>query len=425
MSDGNEVIVIGGGPAGLMAAGQAALSGARVILLEKMPQPARKLLISGKGRCNLTNACSLDEFLGHFGPARNFLKPAFHTFFVVDLLSFLSNLGIETVTERGNRIFPASGKAGEVVTALLNWVKACGVKIYPNQRVIRLVCENNEIKGIEVQDLSRTPPRKVIYSASAVILATGGASYPGTGSTGDGYRLAQEVGHTIIPVRPALTPLVVAGEVAARLQGLSLKNVRAEIWSNNKKVAQEFGEMLFTHFGLSGPIILSLSKFAVDALNQKQSVMVKLDLKPALDDATLDQRLIREFDAHSKMQLRKILKNLLPQRLIPICLEQTSIDPLKIGSQITANERKAIRQWLKNFSFQITGYRPFIEAIITAGGINLSEVNRQNMASKIVRGLYFAGEVLDIDADTGGFNLQAAFSTGYLAGKSVARVIGR
>lgn len=416
MENTNQVIVIGAGPAGLMAAGQAASQHANVLLLEKMPQPARKLLISGKGRCNLTNACDLSTFLSHYGKAANFLKPALYAFDNTRLVDFFTSLGVDTITERGGRIFPASSQAREVVDALLRWVQSRGVQLKTNHKVISLRVTDGQISGVEVLDTSINPPQQKFYPAQAVILATGGASYPGTGSTGDGYRIAQALGHTIVPIRPALTPLVTSGDLASQLQGLSLKNVRAEVWSEGKKIGSEFGEMLFTHFGLSGPIILTLSKIVVDLLNNGKEVSVKLDLKPALDDSTLDQRLLREFNNHPNMLLRKILKTLLPLRLIPVCLAQTGLDPAKTGSQITAAERRRLRNWLKNFSFTITGYRPFTEAIITAGGIALPEVDRNTMQSKLIKGLYFTGEILDIAADTGGFNLQAAFATGFLAG---------
>ncbi len=413
-----RVIVIGGGPAGLMAAGQASLSGAQVILLEKMNRPGRKLAITGKGRCNLTNDTELSEFLAHFGQNGRFLRGAFHRFFVPELLEFFKQLGIQTVTERGGRIFPVSNDANEIVMALVNWAKATGVIIRPNTRVEQLVLAESRIGGVVVKNQNFTTEK---LKADAVIIATGGASYPGTGSTGDGYRLAKAVGHSIVPIRPALVPLVTAGNLAARLQGLSLKNVGVKVFSDNKKIADEFGEMLFTHFGLSGPVILTISKLAVDALNAQQKVRISIDLKPALDDQKLDLRLQRDFAQHGKMQFKTVLKELLPQKLIPVCLDQVKIPPDKTCNQITSEERRRLRLWLKNFTFDVIGHRGFDEAIITAGGVALNEVDSQTMQSKIVQGLYFAGEVLDIDADTGGYNLQAAFSTGWLAGQSIRR----
>jgi len=412
-----RVIVIGGGSAGLIAAGTASQFGAQVTIVEKMERPGRKLRITGKGRCNLTNDTPLDEFLNHFGKNGRFLKPAFYQFFVKDLLILLGLLGIETVVERGNRIFPASNQAQDVVDALTDWVRRKGVTLLPKSRADRIVIENGQIVGVSVVDLPTS--EKKIIPADSVILSTGGMSYPLTGSTGDGYKLASAVGHSIVPIRPALIPLITSGETAQNLQGLSLKNVAANLWIDGKKQTSEFGEMLFTHFGLSGPIILTLSKQAVDALNEKKKVSVSIDLKPALDDVKLDARLLRDFGEHGKMQYRKILHELLPPKMIPVCIESTGISPDKLCSQVTGEERKRLRLWLKDFRLTIIGHRPISEAIITAGGVNLKEIDPKTMASRLVKGLYFAGEVLDIDADTGGYNLQAAFSTGWLAGKSV------
>ena len=411
-----KVIVVGGGPAGLMAAGQASLSGAQVFLIEKMERPGRKLAITGKGRCNLTNATELSEFLTHFGRNSRFLRGAFHRFFVPELLEFFRQLGIQTVTERGGRIFPINNDANEIVMALVNWAKAAGVIIRPNTRVNQLALTENRISGVIVRNSNSTTEK---INADAVIIATGGASYPGTGSTGDGYRLAKSAGHSITPIRPALVPLVTVGNLAARLQGLSLKNVGIKVFADSRKIADEFGEMLFTHFGLSGPVILTISKLVVDALNAKQKVRISVDLKPALDDQKLDLRLQRDFAQHGKMQFKSVLKEFLPQKLIPVCLDLIKIPPEKTCNQITTAERRRLRLWLKNFNFDISGHRGFGEAIITAGGVALNEVDSQTLQSKIVQGLYFAGEILDLDADTGGYNLQAAFSTGWLAGQSI------
>lgn len=400
-----------------MAAGQASLCGARVTLLEKMDRPGRKLAITGKGRCNLTNVAELPDFLTHFGPNSRFLRGAFHRFFVDELLGFFNQLGINTITERGGRVFPVSNDAGEIVKALVNWAKTSGVEIRSQIRAEKLVVSQNQIKGVTVKSQSHPTPE--MLPVDAVIIATGGASYPGTGSTGDGYRLAKTVGHTIVPIRPALVPLTTFGNVAARLQGLSLKNAGVKVFADNKKIAAEFGEMLFTHFGLSGPVILTISKLVVDALSIKQKVRIGIDLKPALDEPKLDLRLQRDFDLHGKMQFKKILKELLPQKLIPVCIDLVKIPAEKSGSQITGEERRRLLRWLKDFSFEVSGHRNFSEAIITAGGVALNEVDSQTMQSKIIKGLFFAGELLDIDADTGGYNLQAAFSTGWRAGQSV------
>ena len=422
----HHVIVIGAGPAGLVAAGQAAEQGATVLLLEKMDRPGRKLRITGKGRCNLTNVAPLSDFVAHFGPNGRFLRQAFSRFFTPDLVAFLEGLGVPTVTERGGRVFPASQEATDIVDALLRWVRDRGVTLRTRSPVERLLVEGERVTGVRIagNQVSSEKPgfsdSERLYRADAVIVATGGASYPATGSTGDGYRLAESVGHTVVPIRPALVPLETAGDVAPRLQGLSLRNVTVRLWVDGKKQGELFGEMLFTHFGLSRPTVLSLSRQTIDALRLGQSVRLSIDLKPALDERKLDARLLRDLDAHGKQQFRTLLKGLLPRKLIPVCLDLTGIPPEKLAHQITAQERKRLRAWLKDFRLQVTGHRSFREAIITAGGVDTREVDPRTMASRLVEGLYFAGEVLDVDADTGGYNLQAAFSTGWLAGRSAA-----
>lgn len=425
---GRRVIVVGGGAAGLMAAGQAAEMGAKTLLLEKMNRPGRKLRITGKGRCNLTNVALISDFITHFGPNGRFLRQAFYRFFSSELVAFLKELGVQTVTERGGRVFPASDQAQEVVVALIHWAGKRGITLRTRSPVEQLLVKGGRVTGVQTSRVSSrmkktstgSRPEAGIYRADAVIVATGGASYPDTGSTGDGYRLAQLVGHTIVPIRPALVPLETAGEVAAKLQGLSLRNVTVRVWINGKKQAEAFGEMLFTHFGLSGPIILSLSRQIVDALRQGQRVEISIDLKPALDERKLNLRLLRDIKAHGKQKFCTLLKELLPRKLIPICIDLTGISPDKLGHQITAEERKRLRMWLKDFRLEVIGYRPFTEAIITAGGVDTKEVDPRTMESRLVEGLYFAGEVLDLGGDTGGYNLQAAFSTGWLAGRSAA-----
>jgi predicted Rossmann fold flavoprotein len=408
-----QVIVVGGGPAGLMAAGQASLAGARTTLLEKMNRPGRKLRITGKGRCNLTNIAPLDDFISHFGDNGRFLRQAFSRFFSGDLIAFLDQLGVSTVTERGGRVFPASEDAGEVVDALVEWVTRQGVTLLTESGVRSVLRQGERVTGVETV-------RGRVLSADAVILAPGGASYPGTGSTGDGYQMAEALGHTVVPIRPALVPLETAGDIAPRLQGLSLRNVTVQVRVDGRREAEEFGEMLFTHFGVSGPLILTLSKRAVDALRLGQRVTLSIDLKPALDEKKLDARLLRDLDAHGKRQFQTLLKGLLPSKLIPLCIEGTGIPPDKVGHQITAGERRQLRLWLKDLRLEVTRHRPLREAIITAGGVVTREVDPRTMASRLVPGLYFAGEVLDIDADTGGYNLQAAFSTGWVAGRAAA-----
>lgn len=405
-----KIIVIGAGASGLMAAGQAALHGADVTLLEKMSRPARKLRITGKGRCNITNTAELEDFISHFGKNGNFLRQAFSRFFSNNLLDFLAKLGVHTVVERGGRVFPRSDDAIEVVDALVKWVKQSGVNILTNTSVEKLIVEDKHIVGVIAGNKR--------YDADAVIVATGGASYPATGSTGDGYRLAESVGHKIIPIRPALVPLETKGDIAPRLQGLSLKNVLLKVLIDDKKCLEEFGEMLFTHFGVSGPIVLTVSKSVVDALREKKSVTLSIDLKPALDTDALDARLRRDIESHGKRQFQTLLKELLPATLIPVCIDLNKISHNKICSQITADERKRLRNWLKDFRLEVTKHRPLDEAIITAGGVDTREINPRTMESRLIKGLYFAGEVIDIDADTGGYNLQAAFSTAWLAGIS-------
>jgi len=426
-----RVIVIGGGPAGLIAAGQAAKLGAETLLLEKMDRPGRKLRITGKGRCNLTNIAPLSQFIEHFRPNGRFLRQAFSQFLTSELLAFFEELGVPTVTERGGRVFPASGRAQDVVDALVQWIGECGVILSNRSAVERLNVEGKKVTGVKVyKAVSRMrkasairPSCGQIYHADAVIIATGGASYPETGSTGDGYQLAELAGHSIVQIRPALVPLETRGDIAQRLQGLSLRNVKVQVRVDGKKRGQGFGEMVFTHFGVSGPVILSLSRRVVDALRLGQKVELSIDLKPALDHGKLDARLLRDLDAHGKQHFRTFLKELLPRKLIPVCMDLVDISPGKVGHQITARERKRLRMWLKDFRLQVNAYRPFKEAVVTAGGVNTREVEPLTMASRIVEHLYFAGEVLDVDADTGGYNLQAAFSTGWIAGRSAAQWI--
>jgi predicted Rossmann fold flavoprotein len=416
-----QVVVVGAGAAGLMAAGQAAGMGARTLLLERMHRPARKLRISGKGRGNVTNTASLPEFFEHVNNGR-FLRNAFARFFSAELIAFLDEVGVPTAAERGGRVFPASNRAQDVVDALVRWVRDQGVVLKTQVRARRLLVDGGRVVGLEAaRETGKGRPSALPFWGEAVIVATGGASYPATGSTGDGYHLAESVGHTIVPIRPALVPLETAGDVAPRLQGLSLRNVRLHVYADGRKLAEAFGEMLFTHFGVSGPIVLSLSRQVVDALREGRRVELSIDLKPALDPKKLDARLLRDMDAHGKRQFQTLLKDLLPRMLIPVCIQETGIPERKVGHQITAQERGRLHAWLKDFRLQVTGYRGFEEAIVTAGGVNTREVDPRTMASRLVEGLYFAGEVLDVDADTGGYNLQAAFSTGWVAGRAAAQ----
>lgn len=405
-----DVIVIGGGPAGLMAVATAAGRGASTLLLERMDRPGRKLRICGKGRGNIGNTAPMDEFLNHFGKGFRFLRPAFSHFFTKDSVEFFARLGVPTKVERGGRIFPESDNAQDLVDALVRNVRNQGAAIQTGQRIRKIQLTDT---GFEL--FSDQP-----HLGRHVILATGGASYPATGSTGDGYALAASLGHSIVSPRPALVPLVTEGDTAARLQGLSLKNVRAELRVDGKKTGSEMGEMLFTHFGLSGPIILTLSKAAVQALEAGKKTEIQIDLKPALDPARLDARLLRDLDGHGKMLVENLLRGLLPPKLIPVCLDQTGLSGTKAAHQVSAAERRSLRNWLKELRVTVTACRPLREAIVTAGGVPLDEVNPKTMQSRVQPGLFLAGEVLDMDADTGGFNLQAALSSGYLAGLNAA-----
>jgi len=407
-----RLVVVGGGAAGLMAAGQAALAGAGVVVLEKMGRPGRKLCITGKGRCNLTNVAPLAEFLGHFGPTGPFLRQAFHRFFTPELLTFFAELGLATVTERGGRVFPASGKAPEVLAVFERWLARCGVAVRTGVTIDRLAIAGGVLTGVVCA--GRTIP------CDALILATGGASYPLTGSTGDGYRLAAEAGHRIVPIRPALVPLIAEGGGAGRMAGLQLRNTRARLFVDGKKKAEDFGELAFTEDGVSGPVILTLSGRVVDALSEGRDIHLLLDLKPALDEKKLDARLVRDFEQRRLEPLASVLRGLLPREMVVVALEECRLSADRPAGTVRSEERKRLRLWLKNFRLRIIGHRPLAEAIVTAGGVDTREVDPRTMASRLVRGLYFAGEILDLQADTGGYNLQAAFSTGWLAGRMAA-----
>jgi hypothetical protein len=398
-----------------MAAGRAAACGASVTLLEKMPRLGLKLGITGKGRCNVTNIGAINDYVANFSPDGRFLINALNRFFHHDLTGFLDARGVPTVVERGQRVFPASNRALDVVSALLRFTKEHGVSIIKNCAVKHIRVENNQVIGL---DTSRG-----YFSADRVILATGGASYPQTGSTGDGFRMAQELGHTIAPIRPYLVPLLIKGPYAKELQGLALKNVRASVYVQGEKIDEEFGEMLFTHFGISGPIILSLSRAAVDHLD-KGRVEISLCLKPALDAKTLDARLIREFQSQGKRQFKNILLALLPQRLAATVPNLLGIPGEKKGAEITVEERRNLADFLHDWRLTVTGARPLAEAIVTAGGVLTKEINPVTMESKRIQGLYFCGESIDLQARTGGYNLQMAFTTGWIAGESAATSCG-
>ena len=404
-----RVVVIGGGAAGLMAAVIAGREGAKVTLLEKMNYVGKKMGITGKGRCNITNACDMSEFIKNTPGNGKFLYGAYERFTNEDLLQLLHDAGLETKVERGGRVFPASDSALDVRNTFMKLMKHYGVDVHLEEPVKKILVDDDTVTGV-VTD-------KETYHADAVVIATGGKSYPATGSTGDGYILASQVGHTITDIRPSLVPIVTEESWVKDLMGLSLRNVELSVIAKNKVQATMFGVMMFTHFGITGPIVLSLSHTVGKLMRKKNIGTIGLDinLKPALSPETLDKRLQKDFDLYSKKQLINGMKDLLPSRLIPLIIELAGIDPQKPINQISKEERQQIGYMLQHMPLTVKGLRPVEEAIVTAGGISLKEFNPKTMESKLVKGLYGAGEVLDIDAFTGGYNLQAAFSTGYVA----------
>lgn len=404
-----RVVVIGGGAAGLMAAVIAGREGAKITLLEKMNYVGKKMGITGKGRCNITNACDMSDFIKNTPGNGKFLYGAYERFTNEDLLQLLHDAGLETKVERGGRVFPASDSALDVRNTFMKLMKHYGVDVHLEEPVKKLLVDDGVVTGV-VTD-------RETYHADAVVIATGGKSYPATGSTGDGYILAAQVGHKITDIRPSLVPIVTEEPWVKDLMGLSLRNVELSVVAKNKVQAKMFGEMMFTHFGITGPIVLSLSHTVGKLMRKKNIGTIGLDinLKPALSPETLDKRLQKDFDLYSKKQLINGMKDLLPSRLIPLIIELAGIDPQKPINQISKEERQQIGYMLQHMPLTVKGLRPVEEAIVTAGGISLKEFNPKTMESKLLKGLYGAGEVLDIDAFTGGYNLQAAFSTGYVA----------
>ena len=413
-----RVVVIGGGAAGLMAAVIAGREGAKVTLLEKMNYVGKKMGITGKGRCNITNACDMSDFIKNTPGNGKFLYGAYERFTNEDLLQLLHDAGLETKVERGDRVFPASDSALDVRNTFMKLMKHYGVDVHLEEPVKKLLVDDGVVTGV-VTD-------RETYHADAVIIATGGKSYPATGSTGDGYILAAQVGHKITDIRPSLVPIVTEESWVKDLMGLSLRNVELSVVAKNKVQAKMFGEMMFTHFGITGPIVLSLSHTVGKLMRKKNIGTIGLDinLKPALSPETLDKRLQKDFDLYSKKQLINGMKDLLPSRLIPLIIELAGIDPQKPINQISKEERQQIGYMLQHMPLTVKGLRPVEEAIVTAGGISLKEFNPKTMESKLVKGLYGAGEVLDIDAFTGGYNLQAAFSTGYVAAMHITHPEG-
>ena len=413
-----KVVVIGGGPAGMMAAITASQNGNQVTIVEKMQSLGRKLLITGKGRCNITSSLDMDEFIKNTPGNGMFLYSCYKQFTNQDIISFLKEQGLEVKEERGNRIFPVTDKSLDVLKCFTNKIKELNIEIKYNTSVKKIIVEENKVTGVKTN--------KGELKADKVILATGGKSYPLTGSTGDGYELAKELGHTVTKIKPSLVPLEIHDKnLCKELQGLSLRNINIQIKDieKNKNIYEDFGEMLFTHFGVSGPTILSSSAHLVrykdiEEKMRKRKIILTIDFKPALTEEILDNRILRDFDAQKNKQFKNSLDALLPQKLIPIIIEKSEINPNKKVNEVTKEERKKLVQMLKKFEIEIQKFRPIEEAIITSGGINIKEINPKTMESKIIKGLYFAGEIIDVDSYTGGFNLQIAYSTGYVAGLS-------
>lgn len=404
-----DVAVLGGGPAGMLAAGTAASLGNSTILIEKNEKLGKKLFITGKGRCNVTNAADFDEFMKNIPKNNKFFYSAFSSFSNEDLIALLNSLGLKTKVERGGRIFPESDKSSDVIKALEKYLHMYKVEIKLNSKALEVRQENGEVSGVLMDNGH-------FIECSSVIICTGGVSYPQTGSTGEGYKIAEKAGHSVTELVPSLVPLVSDDEFIKELQGLSLKNVAIKAFADDKQVYEDFGEMLFTHYGLSGPIILSASFFISEHLRKDRRIKLAIDLKPALSEEELDKRLLRDFEKNTNKHFKNSLDELLPQKLIPVIISLSGIAETKEVHQVTKEERKSLVRLLKNLTVSITGTRPIEEAIVTSGGIKLKEINPKTMESKLVKGLYFAGEVIDLDAFTGGFNLQIAFSTGYVAG---------
>lgn len=417
-----DLIIIGAGASGLISAIVASSSGQKVLLIEKMSQAGRKLRITGKGRCNITNTLPLKEFLKHCGSEPRFLYPAFNLFFSKELINFFDQLGLKTVEERGGRIFPQSGKAQDVFLALINEIEDSSCQVLKDTQVTSLMIEDNRIIGVKTQ--SRTKGNKE-YLAKKVILAAGGESYPLTGSQGDGIRLAKSAGHNIIPTLPSLVGLKLKDYDQERIHpsivGFGVRNVKATItFESGKKIAEDFGEITFRENGIEGPIILTLSRQIAKLISQKEKLQLSLDFKPAIEERELDEKLIREFNARGKEDIRTVLRGFLPHELIYLAIEKMNFNPRKQSSLITSQERKEILTFLKRCPFEIIGDFGYEQAIVTQGGVDLKEINPKTLESKLIKGLFFAGEVMDLDADTGGYNLQIAFSTGYLAAQNIS-----
>lgn len=404
----SNVIVVGGGAAGMMAAVFAARNGQNVQLLEKNEKLGKKLFITGKGRCNITNAADIEDLFTAVTSNPKFLYSGFYSFTNQQVIDFFEELGVKTKIERGERVFPVSDHSSDVIAAFSRELKSLGVAVSLHTEVGELLCEQDKVCGVLL-----TNGKKM--KADAVIVATGGISYPSTGSTGDGYRFAKETGHRVTELLPSLVPMEVRQWYAKELQGLSLRNIEICITDGKKKLYEEFGEMLFTHYGVTGPVILSASSVVGKTLRKKE-LTLHIDLKPALSEEQLDKRILREFDANHNKQYKNSIDSLFPAKLKPVMIELSEIEPEKKVNEITKEERQRLVHLIKDFTMTLTGLRSYNEAIITKGGVSVKEIDPGTMESKKMKGLYFAGEVLDLDAMTGGYNLQIAWSTGYLAG---------
>lgn len=405
-----KIIIIGGGAAGLIASATAAKRGEDVTVIEKNSRPARKVMITGKGRCNVTNACfDLDDLINSVVTNKRFMYSAFSSFMPYDTIALIEEMGVPTKIERGNRVFPESDKAVDIVDALVKNAKQSGVK-FVEGTVTSFNTENNVIKSVNLAD-------GTVVDGDAFAICTGGLSYQSTGSTGDGYRLAESVGHRVTDIEPALISLVASNGFVPKLQGLSLRNISIKLIDGEKEIYSDFGEMLFTHYGVSGPVILSASSHMTHPKEHNYKIVI--DLKSALDEQTLDKRIQRDFAENTNKDFINSLSKLLPNKLIPVIVKLSGIEPSEKVNQITKVQRQNLVHLLKNFTVNISDFRPINEAIITSGGVDVKEINPKTMGSKIIDNLFFAGEVIDVDAYTGGFNLQVAFSTGYLCGMNI------
>ncbi|NLL01255.1 MAG: NAD(P)/FAD-dependent oxidoreductase [Clostridiales bacterium] len=407
------IYVVGGGASGMLAAISAGRNGHKVVLLEKNEKLGKKLYITGKGRCNLTNACDRDTFFSNVMSNSKFLYKAYHQFSIDNTIEFFEQLGLKTKIERGNRVFPISDKSSDVISVLRKELEALGVDIRYRSEVEEIITKDGSFHAIKLNHSN-----ELLYG-DAVIVATGGLSYPLTGSTGDGYKFAERSGHTITDLSPSLVPLYVSEPYVKELMGLSLKNISITVRAGQKEIYKDFGELVFTHFGLSGPVILSASSHIIPYMKRKERLTLSIDLKPALSNQQLDARILRDFEEYKNKQFKNSLNHLLPNKLIDVIIPLSYIKSDKQVNSITKEERQKLVNLLKNLTFNITKLGPYNQAVITKGGVSTKEINPSTMESKLIKNMFFVGEVLDLDALTGGFNLQIAWSTGYLAGESV------